>query len=84
VDEEDFLYPSGRSERYTIIEISLFEGRSDEAKKALIRSLYANFRARLAYNPEDLEVTLFETPQANWGIRGRVADELKLDYDIEV
>jgi phenylpyruvate tautomerase PptA (4-oxalocrotonate tautomerase family) len=83
LDEEDFLYPSGRSERYTIIEISMFEGRSFEAKKALIRSLYTNFMERLAYDPADLEITLFETPQANWGIRGRVADELKLDYDVE-
>ena len=84
LDEEDFLYPPGRSERYTIIEISMFEGRSVDAKKALIRTLYANFTSSLAYDPADLEITLFETPQANWGIRGQVADELKLDYDMQV
>ena len=32
---EDFAYPPGRSEDYTIIEISLFEGRSVAAKKKL-------------------------------------------------
>ena len=29
---EDFIFPPGRSERYTILEISMFEGRSSEAK----------------------------------------------------
>lgn len=84
LDEEDFVFPSGRSERYTIIEISMFEGRSVEAKRALIRALYAHFVDRLAYDPADLEITLFETPKANWGIRGCVADELVLEYDVRV
>ena len=38
---EDFVFPADRSESYTIIEISMFSGRSTEAKKALIRALYA-------------------------------------------
>lgn len=84
LDEEDFYYPRGRSEKYTIVEISMFEGRSVGAKEALIRALYMNFTSRLAYDPADLEITLFETPQANWGIRGQVADELKLDYDVQI
>jgi hypothetical protein len=32
LDEPDFIYPSDRSDRYTIIEISIFEGRSVAAK----------------------------------------------------
>ncbi len=40
LDQGDFVYPAGRSERYTIVEISLFEGRSVDAKKAFIRALY--------------------------------------------
>ena len=30
LDQGDFVHPADRSERYTIIEISLFEGRSVE------------------------------------------------------
>ena len=33
LEPENFIYPADRSERYTIIEISMFEGRSAEAKK---------------------------------------------------
>jgi hypothetical protein len=34
--------------------------------------------------PQDVEITIFETPPANWGIRGRCGDELALDYDVSV
>jgi hypothetical protein len=32
LDSDDFIYPPGRSDRYTIIEISMFEGRTIETK----------------------------------------------------
>lgn len=43
-EPEDFLYPpaEGRTNDYTIIEISLFEGRSVSAKKKLLRLLFEN------------------------------------------
>ena len=81
---DDFLFPEGRSSRYTVLEIQLFEGRSDGAKRRLIRMLYERFTADLGYDPNDLEVNLIETPRANWGIRGRVGDELDLAYEVEV
>jgi phenylpyruvate tautomerase PptA (4-oxalocrotonate tautomerase family) len=81
---EDFIYPDDRGERYTIVEISLFEGRSVEAKKHLIRLLYERARAELGLSPRDLEITLFETPRHNWGIRGRPGDELSLAYAVNV
>jgi hypothetical protein len=37
LDAEDFYYPADRSPRYTIVEISMFEGRSIATKKTLIR-----------------------------------------------
>jgi phenylpyruvate tautomerase PptA (4-oxalocrotonate tautomerase family) len=81
---EDFVYPEGRSERYTIVEVSLFEGRSIEAKKAFVRALYERTHAELALSAIDLEITLFETPRHNWGIRGLPGDELTLGYTVDV
>ncbi|MGF1626087.1 MAG: tautomerase family protein [Alphaproteobacteria bacterium] len=81
---DDFFMPADRSDRYTIIEISLFEGRSVAAKKALIRLLFERFEAALAIAPQDLEITIFETPRHNWGIRGKPGDELDLNYRVEV
>lgn len=81
---DDFIYPADRSERYTIIEISLFEGRSVAAKKALVRLLYERTAAELDLAPLDLEITLSETPRHNWGIRGQPGDELGLTYTVAV
>ena len=83
LDPVDFIHPDDRSDRYTIIEISMFEGRSIEAKKALIRSLFERIEAQCGIAPQDVEITIFETPRHNWGIRGLPADELTLNYTVE-
>src|SRR5262245_37773899 len=62
LDASDFMYPAGRTDRYTIIEISMFEGRSIEAKKHLIRLLFECIQAELGISPQDIEVTITETP----------------------
>lgn len=84
LEESEFVHPADRSERYTILEISIFEGRSARAKKALIRYLFENFQTIVDVDPIDLEITIFETPRSNWGIRGLPADELDLDYNVTV
>jgi phenylpyruvate tautomerase PptA (4-oxalocrotonate tautomerase family) len=80
----DFVYPDDRSEAYTIIELSIFEGRSEQAKKALIKTLFSNLEQSVGITPQDIEITIFETPKANWGIRGKPGDELALNYKVEV
>ena len=84
LEAEDFLFPTDRSSRYTIIEISMFEGRSVEAKKTLIRLLFARTKAEMDLEPEDLEITISETPRSNWGLRGQCGDEIGLSYTVEV
>ncbi len=84
LDPADFYYPPGRSERYTIIEISMFEGRTVEAKKALIRLIFAKLEHELQIAPNDVEITIFETPRHNWGIRGQLGDEMALNYTVDV
>ena len=83
LEPEDFIFPAERSEKYTILEIQLFAGRSEAAKKGLIRLLFERF-AQIGYNVNDLEINLIETPRANWGIRGLPGDELALSYEVEV
>lgn len=83
LDAEDFVYPADRSERYTILEIHLFEGRSLEVRKQLLRLLIARLSAGLDLAVNDIEITLVETPRANWGIRGLPGDELALNYVVD-
>ena len=79
LDASDFFYPPGRTDRYTIIEFSMIEGRSIESKKQLIRLLFERVQL-LGISTQDLEMTIFETPKHNWGFRGLPGDEHQLNY----
>ena len=84
MDKEDFLYPEGRTDAYTIIEIVMIEGRSVETKKRLVRLLFDKIRDEVGISYQDLEVCIQESPAYNWGFRGMHGDEVKLNYKINV
>jgi len=84
LEVDDFYYPVGRTPRYMIIEISMFEGRTVETKKYLIRLLFERTKEQLGLSPSDLEITITETPKHNWGFRGQSGDEINLNYKVEV
>ena len=84
LEAKDFYYPVGRTPRYTIIEISMFKGRTVETKKYLIRLLFERTHQILGINSADLEITITETPKHNWGFRGQPGDEISLNYKVEV
>ena len=84
LDQSDFIYPEDRGADYTIIEISMFEGRTDAAKRALIVELFTRVEAQAGISPHSLEITITETPKVNWGIRGQNAADLMLNYRVEV
>ena len=65
LEREEFIYPADRSDEYTIIEISMFERRTTETKKELIRLLFSNIANRIGISPSDVEITIFETPKSN-------------------
>ena len=84
LDAGDFIYPKDRGPDYTIIEISMFEGRSEAAKRTLIAELIDHVRTKTGIEPHSLEITITETPKVNWGIRGQNAADLALGYRVEV
>jgi hypothetical protein len=84
MEPEDFIFPSDRTASYTIIEISMFEGRSEEKIKGLIRRIMSEAALRLGIHPNDLEITIFQAPKYCWGIRGKTGDELALNYKVDV
>lgn len=84
LDDDDFIHPADRGPDYTVIELSLFEGRSEEVKRKVIAELFARVEAEAGIAPHSLEITLTETPRVNWGIRGRNAADLQLTYTVEV
>lgn len=80
----DFYYPEGRTDAYTVIEITMMAGRSDQARKGLIKLLFERIESELAISPVDVEITIFEVPACNWGFRGMTGDEADLNYNVNV
>jgi phenylpyruvate tautomerase PptA (4-oxalocrotonate tautomerase family) len=83
LDPADFIYPDDRTDRYLVIEVSMFEGRTVDTRKRFIRELFARLESACGISPQDVEITIFETPRHNWGIRGQHGDELQLSYQVE-
>ena len=82
--EENFMMPGGRTSAYTIIEVSMLEGRTAETKKKLIRLLFDRIQEQVGITHMDLEICIYESPACNWGFRGMHGDEIKLNYEVNV
>jgi phenylpyruvate tautomerase PptA (4-oxalocrotonate tautomerase family) len=81
---ENFQVPLDKSENYILVEITMFSGRSLEAKKSLYRSIVDNLGA-LGIQPLDVFIVLHEIPLENWGIRGgKPASEVDLGFNVNV
>lgn len=85
MDKEDFYYPGGRSDAYTVIEINMMAGRKVETQKNLIKSLYENIELKLSIAPVDIEVIIKEQAPHQWRFRGMTGDEINdLKYKVNV
>ncbi|MDY6935715.1 MAG: tautomerase family protein [Spirochaetota bacterium] len=82
--KENFYYPGGRSDAYTVIEINMMHGREKETKKKLIKEIFKQMETQLGIAPADIEITINEQPAHCWGFRGITGDEAKLNYKVNV
>ncbi|HSO61564.1 MAG TPA: tautomerase family protein [Desulfobacterales bacterium] len=81
---EHFAVPPGKTENYTLVEITLFPGRSLDAKRILYRSIVRRF-GEFGIAPTDIFIILNEPPLDNWGIRGGVpASEVDIGFKLNV
>lgn len=71
IDKENFEIPSGKTENFTIIEITMFQGRSKEQKRALIEIISKKLGERLEIIPTDVFIIINEPPNENWGLGGK-------------
>ena len=79
-----FAVPPGRGEKFTLVEITMFSGRSMDAKRVLYQAIVRNLAA-LGVPALDIKITLIETPPENWGLRGGTpASEIDLGFKIDV
>jgi len=83
--KEDFYYPGGRTDAYTVIEINMMAGRQPATQKRLTKALFKEIENQLSISPIDVEITIKEQAPHCWGFRGMTGDEVNdLKYKINV
>jgi phenylpyruvate tautomerase PptA (4-oxalocrotonate tautomerase family) len=81
---DDFELPPASSDNFVLVEVTMFAGRSRQAKRLLYQELVRNF-GTLGVAPTDVLVMLHEPPMDNWGIRGgQMASEVELGFEVQV
>ncbi len=81
--EGTFYAPIGRSERYSILELSIFAGRTRDAKAHLYAALQRELAA-FGLVEGDLKVIIHDVPFDNWGLHGKPADPTTLTFKVDV
>jgi phenylpyruvate tautomerase PptA (4-oxalocrotonate tautomerase family) len=80
---EAFAPPPGRGPAYTVIEISLFKGRSIEAKRRLYAKL-AEALSAFGLGDRDLKIVLQESAREDWSVGGKALSDVELGFKVEV
>lgn len=83
-EKDDYILSPGNSEEHVLIEISLYEGRTIDAKRSLYKNIIDNLGG-LGVKSEDIYIILHEEPLENWGIRGgQCASDVNLGFKVNV
>ena len=80
LDVDCFERRSAKTDQFTLIELTLFPGRSKELKKAVISTITHTLGERLGIAPADVFIIMHEPPLDNWGVYGKQASELNFHY----
>ena len=78
------IVSTGRSERYTRIEIVGIAARTIDAKRALFKAVVENLEA-VGVPPTETRIYMIEPPAESWGIKGGIpASEADIGFKIDV
>jgi phenylpyruvate tautomerase PptA (4-oxalocrotonate tautomerase family) len=81
-----FACPPGKAqpERYTLVSIDAFAGRSLDAKRALFQQIVDSLEP-LGIPRDHISIVVRDIPLTNWGIRGGAAAcDVDLGFDVNV
>jgi phenylpyruvate tautomerase PptA (4-oxalocrotonate tautomerase family) len=84
IKPDNLEYPTGKSENFLTIEMTVFPGRSFQAKKALYKEIVSRMH-NIGIKSDDILIILNEPPLENWGIRGGYpANEVDIGFNLNV
>ena len=71
LDSDCFERSDEKSDSFTMIEITMFPGRTKEQKAAVFEQIVAQLERSPGIAPSDIFIVLHEPPDENWGLCGR-------------
>ena len=84
IEPDNYACPPGKSDNYLTIELTVFPGRSIEAKRLLYQEIVTGLKT-LGIHGDDILIVLKEPPLSNWGVGGGYpADEVDLGFKLDV
>ncbi len=84
IDPGSIIRPGGVGDGYTIVEITMFDGRSSATKKALYEGLCTSLAA-VGIPRSDIVVAIVESPTENWGVEGgKPASDVDLGFQVDI
>jgi len=85
LEKDNFETSPTKTKNVTVIELTVFKGRSSEAKKNLYSAIVRNLAKSPGIDGNDISIVINEQPLENWGIKGGLpANEVNLGFTIEV
>lgn len=71
IEDSFFERSESKTDRFTMIEITMFKGRTKEQKAAIYREITEGLERRLGIAPTDVFIVIHELPDEDWGLAGR-------------
>lgn len=85
LEQDSFEIPETKSDCYTLIELTVFKGRSIEAKRILYSAIVRNLAVSPGIKGDDITIVINEPPMENWGIKGgKPASEVDVGFKVDV
>jgi phenylpyruvate tautomerase PptA (4-oxalocrotonate tautomerase family) len=82
--KENFLIHPEKSEKYILVEITAFAGRTLDAKRLLYGNIVDKLQ-KIGIDPTDISIVIYEERLENWGIGGgKPACDLALGFNVNV
>jgi phenylpyruvate tautomerase PptA (4-oxalocrotonate tautomerase family) len=82
-DKDNLFYSKFKTKRCVLIEMTVFPGRSKDAKRALYEKITVKLR-ELGIEAGDVTIVLNEPPLENWGLAGKPGDQEDIGFNLNV
>jgi 4-oxalocrotonate tautomerase family enzyme len=70
IEDDLFERSKNKTDKFTMIEITMFPGRTKEQKSKLYKEIIKELNQRLGIEPTDIFIVINEPANENWGLAG--------------